>query len=96
MYKDLVDKLGGNNKIEIINGQEIIIKDIPDVDEQGTLDPRVMDVMLNPDKYPYENKKADKTYTYNNFPVGMIRSIFGWDNEDLTNGEIETTHRIIQ
>lgn len=96
MYKNLVSKLGEHTKIEIINGQEMIIKDIPDAQEQGTLDPRVMDVMLNPDKYPYENKKADKTYTYNNFPVGMIRSIFGWDNEDLTNGEIKTTHKVIQ
>lgn len=96
MYKELVKKLEENKKVEIINGQEIIIKEVPDVEEQGTLDPRVLDVMMNPEKYPYENKKADKTYTFNNFPVGMIRSVFGWDNEDLTNGEIETTHKIIE
>ncbi|WP_052356858.1 alpha/beta hydrolase [[Clostridium] dakarense] len=96
MYKDLVKKLGENKKVEIINGQEIIIKNVPDAKEEGNLDPRVMDVMLNPDKYPYENKNADKAYIFNNFSVGMIRSIFGWDNEDLTNGEIETTHKIIK
>lgn len=74
---------------------ELIIKNIPGCDESGVLDPKVYEVATNPDKYKFERTDVDKSFTFNNIPVGMIRSIMGWNNEDLTTTNISTEYKEI-
>lgn len=73
---------------------EFIIKGIPNCLKQGVLDPCVLEVMTHPKKYHFVNENFDATYTFNGLPIGQIRSIMGWNNEDLTTS-IETESRLI-
>lgn len=89
-YLNLVEKLSKNNKYENINGLNIIVKEIPDVDKDGVLDPRVY-------KEKMKHKKAivdSNNYMYKNIPVGTMRRGMGWPNIDISKDIIKTSKEI--
>ncbi|MGL6104613.1 alpha/beta hydrolase [Romboutsia sp.] len=95
-YRELVEALEKNIEVKTTNNGDIIIKKIPDTDLSGCLDPRVLNVLMNMDKYSFKDERVDDTFMFNGFPLGQMRASMGWNNEDITTTEIKTTYKNIQ
>ncbi len=90
---DLVKILGNKTKIERANCIDVTIKQIPDLDEDGVLDPRVYKIMTE----TRENYKKEKdNFVFNGYPIGEMRQSMGWDNKDITTREITTVYKNIK
>ncbi|MBX4270034.1 alpha/beta hydrolase [Clostridium estertheticum] len=92
-YSDLVEILKNKTIIEKANGIDITIKQIPDLDENGVMDPRVYKVLTEPE---VKKDKEKDNFVFNGYPVGEIRQSMGWDNKDITTREIRTEYRTIK
>lgn len=90
-YKELVNKLGKCNKRENINGLDIFIKDIPDSNREGILDPRVLARKLQPKN---EIKQKDKTM-FGEISIGEIRQGMGCTNIDISKDKIIIEERVL-
>ena len=81
-YMELVDILSKQYKMEVLEDKEIMIKDIPDSNQKGVLDPRVYKERLKPKK-----KYVDATnYTFHGIAIGEMRLGMGWPNIDISTG----------
>ncbi len=92
-YLDLVKILGNKTKIEKSNGINVTVKLIPDLDEEGVLDPRVYKIMTETRN---NYKKEKDNFVFNGYQVGEIRQSMGWDNKDITKREIVTVYNHIK
>lgn len=90
-YQQLVSFL--KKRVEIKGEKElnIIIKRIPDLDSIGDLDPRVKELWVH-----QEQNKPPIDIDLSQIPIETIRSFMGFDNMDITVGEIETTYKSIE
>lgn len=91
-YSDLTKILQNKIKIEKANGIDVIVKQIPDSDEDGVLDPRVYEIIT---MHNYNCKKEKDDFVFKDYPVGEIRHSMGWKNIDITTREITTECRTI-
>lgn len=91
-YSDLVKILKNKTKIKKSNGIDVVVKLIPDSDEEGVLDPRVYKILTG---FKKNNKKEKDNFVFNGYPVGEIRQSMGWDNKDITVREITKTCKTI-
>lgn len=91
-YNELVARLKERMTVERQGNLESVIKKIPDVDESGQLDPRVLNIALQ--MKPFEGE-APEIKELKDFPVEQIRSMMGWPNHDLSRG-IRTESRVIE
>ncbi|MBU3102170.1 MULTISPECIES: alpha/beta hydrolase [Clostridium] len=92
-YSDLVEILKNKTIIEKANGIDITIKQIPDLDEDGVMDPRVYKILTEPE---VKKDKEKDNFVFNGYQVGEIRQSMGWDNKDITTREIGTEYRTIK
>ncbi|MDP4145269.1 MAG: alpha/beta hydrolase [Bacillota bacterium] len=92
-YSELVHILGKKIELESSNGVDVIVKQIPDLDEKGVLDPRVKEIITNP-KEEMQNKSSG--FIYNGIPVGDMRAGMGWDNIDIAPRGISTKYKKIK
>lgn len=91
-YSELTEILQNKIKVEKANGIDVIVKQIPDSDEEGILDPRVYKIMTT--KRAEKIKEKDN-FEFKGYPVGEIRQSMGWDNIDITTRKITTEYRTI-
>lgn len=92
-YIDLVRILKNKTRIEKANGINILIKAIPDLEEDGVLDPRVHKILIEPEA---KNIKEKDEFVFDGYPVGEIRQSMGWNNKDITTRKINTEYRTIE
>jgi acetyl esterase len=78
-----------------IHGLDMVVKRIPDNDNEGDLDPRVKTGLEQFAKSRANAPKQEAPKSAEEIPVNFIRSIMGYPNFDLSKG-IETTDRVIQ
>jgi acetyl esterase len=78
-----------------IHGLDMVVKRIPDNDNEGDLDPRVKAGLEEFAKSRANAPKQEAPKRAEEIPVNFIRSIMGYPNFDLSKG-IETTDRVIQ
>lgn len=92
-YTNLVKVLKSKIKVVKSNGIDVNVKQIPDLDEEGVLDPRVYKIMTE----TRENDEKEKdNFVFNGYPIGEIRQSMGWDNKDITTREITTVYKRIK
>lgn len=89
-YIQLLNELKNKEINKEINGVNIVIKNIPDSDEEGILDPRVKKTNSQILKSNGENKSCNKV------DVEKIRSSMGYKNIDITKENVITTKKTIQ
>ncbi|MDD3224782.1 MAG: alpha/beta hydrolase [Clostridium sp.] len=92
-YSELVNILKNNSKIQKSNGVDIVIKEIPDLNEEGVFDPRVYKILT---ETKTESNKEKNKFVFNGYPVGEIRQSMGWDNIDITTRQIHTEFKSIE
>ncbi|WP_123053688.1 alpha/beta hydrolase [Clostridium sp. JN-1] len=92
-YSKLVEILQNKTRIEKANGINITVKCIPDLEEEGVMDPRVYKILTEP---VVNNKKEKNNFVFNGYPVGELRQSMGWDNKDITTREITTEYKTIK
>ncbi|MHC1682050.1 MAG: alpha/beta hydrolase [Clostridiaceae bacterium] len=78
-----------------IHNLDMIIKNIPDNDNQGDLDPRVKDSLEKAAASFANAPKVEPPKSADDIPVDIIRSMMGCENFDISNG-IETMDKIIE
>lgn len=80
---------------KIIHNLKMVIKNIPDNDNEGDLDPRVKNELEEQAKSMAGMPKSEQPKSAQDIPVDFIRSMMGHVNFDISNG-IETIDKIIQ
>ena len=83
-YRQLLSKLGrGSHVVKNKYGQEIVTKPVPDNgDFDGDFDPRVL---INAENLA---KSGSPFQTEGEPSIENLRSLMGWDNDDITHGRI--------
>lgn len=79
-YRDLVDILSKSGNVQNIDNVDILVKSIPDLNEEGVLDPRVYKEKVKPKKQYVD----PENYIFDGVPVGEMRLGMGWPNIDIT------------
>ncbi|MBJ7996974.1 alpha/beta hydrolase [Bacillus mycoides] len=94
-YVNLVSKLSEEIQAVKKRGFDFIVKPIPGSDAIGELDPRVLQVTLQTAEKMavMENQPFDPSDTIG-FVTGM-RAMMGWNNNDVTRSQVETTYKTI-
>lgn len=94
-YLNLVSKLSEEIQAVKKRGFDFIAKPIPGSDAIGELDPRVLQVTLQTAEKMavMENQPFDPSDTIG-FVTGM-RAMMGWNNNDVTRSQVETTYKTI-
>lgn len=88
-YAQLLHRLETSALTRYENGVETVIKPIPDSDTKGTLDPRVLDVVLR------QRSEEPATEAETAFSIEAIRAQMGWPNQDVTTSVIRTQSLMI-
>lgn len=89
-YTQLLYELKNKETNTEINGVNIVIKHIPESDEEGILDPRVKKINTKMPKDNDDNKSLKK------IDVEKIRNGMGYKNIDITKENVITTKKTIQ
>ncbi len=87
-YQELLNRLKKETRIICEQGLEIMVKRIPDLEEEGVFDPRVLEVRKR-------EKEINTEFDYKRTIVD-IRAGMGWPNKDVTDGTIRSMGRTIQ
>ncbi len=87
-YEELLNILKKETKVINEQGLEIMVKRIPDYDEEGVFDPRVLEVR--------KREKETNTEFGHGRTVADIRAGMGWPNRDVTDGTVRCMDRTIQ
>jgi len=95
-YRELLQLLKSRSSAIHDEGIEIEIKRIPDSDQEGDLDPRVLKVLSNQriGSLFQESIRAG-FFDPKTLDLGDIRGSMGWPNSDVTVGSIHTEERVI-
>lgn len=80
-YINLLENLNKNIRKENHNGLDILIKSVPDSNEEGVLDYRVYLERSKPKKAVID----EENYMYESMPIGAMRKSMGWPNIDISN-----------
>ncbi|MBU3099487.1 MULTISPECIES: alpha/beta hydrolase [Clostridium] len=91
----LVSLLQKKQEIKNIHGIDMLVKNIPDVDIDGDLDPRVKEKLKDNAKNMKDMSNIEPPKSTGDIPVEFIRSIMGSLNFDISRG-IDATDKIIQ
>ncbi|WP_252231910.1 alpha/beta hydrolase [Clostridium sp. ZBS15] len=91
-YFNLVKILKNKIRIEKANGIQVLIKEIPDSDKDGILDPRVYKTSIQPKD---NTKSKQDNYIVDGYNISEIRKSMGSYNTDITNREINTEYRTV-
>ena len=89
-YQQCLIKLS-NTASDVVNHIPTKLKPIPDINESGILDPRVVEQRLKPKK---DLEKIDPTM-FEDIEIGRIRQEMGFDNLDITMEEIRVEDQMM-
>ncbi|MEH7484297.1 alpha/beta hydrolase [Neobacillus drentensis] len=91
-YNVLVNLLKERTITEERDGMEVHLKQIPDSDHVGELDPRVFEVLNTPEQdFPDFGQLEMK-----DIPFDRLREVMGWPNQDITQTGIQTDFQTIE